>query len=314
MVLNIRKLGLITGVALVIISVGGKCAAYPLSTTDIKRIGSSVHVAMQQVMQIKQEIESNLHIVKEIQNGGYAAAAGDLFAKVQNGDYDRFGNNLKGLKTSTYDATHSAKAVEERKAKEKAEREQKEKEILEANAKAEKEGNAVAAETHKKANKSFFGRAYDWVKNNRTVTNAALDTVDAVKDKDLGSVLEYGSIAGGGAVGGANGSEISALGGIASAGTRIINNSDNLGEVITNTATNGQLSGNLNDLGATHEEYLKQEEERKAKEKEEAEKLAAELKAKMAEEQQKIKQQICNECKAEAENNPNKSCIAACSF
>lgn len=342
MVFNIEKLGLITGMTLMIISVSGKCIAFPLPTADIKRIGSSVQVAMQQVMQIKQEIESNLAIAKEIQNGGYAAAAGDLFAKVQNGDYDRFGNNLKGLQDSSYSATHSAQAVEERKKREQAEREAKEEEILKKHLAEAKAGDALAGKTldqlteeekkrileeHKKANQAFYERSYNWVKNNRTVTDSALNTVNAAGNGDWSGIFEQGSISAGGIVGGANGSEISALGGVVSAGVDIVNGThgDDLGEVITSAVTNigdsGKLSGNLGNLGASHEEQLRAEEERKAREQEEAAKRAEEVKQQLAEQtekmRQEMKQKMCNDCKADAEKNGRNvgiSCISACSL
>lgn len=314
MTLNIKKFGLMAGLVLMITSICGKCMAYPLPTHDMKRIGSSVQVGMQQVTQIKQEIESNMHIIQEIQNGGYAAAAGDLFAKVQNGDYDRFGNNLKGLKDSSYAATHSAQAVEERKIKQQAERERKEKENLEKNAKAAEKGAEVAAETHKKANESFFGRAYNWVKNNRSVTGSALNAVDAAKNNNLSGILEQGSISAGGIVGGTNGSDISSLGGVVSAGVDIVNGSGNIGEAITNTAVNGKLSGNLDNLDASHAEReaaLKQAGE------EAAEKQKKDFKEWAEKAKQEAKQKMCSDCRADAVKNGRNaetSCLSACSF
>ena len=311
MVFKKYRMGLITILILVIISIAGKSWAFPLPTADIKRIGSSIQVTMQQVMQIKQEIESNLHIIEEIQNGGYAAAAGDLFAKIQNGDYDRFGDNLKGLKSSTYDATHSAQKVKERKEKEEADRKERERKALEKEKEAKEKGDAVAEKTHK----SFFNRAYNWVKDNRLVTDSALGAVNAAKDGDWSNVVNDAARSAGGAVGGGNGNEISSLGGIVSSGMDIVGNSNDLGEIITNTATNGKLSDNLNNLNREHEELERQRQEA---EKQRNEELAAQLKEQMkkleeqmAEERKELKKKECAECRA---NNPNAPCISACSY
>lgn len=305
------RMGLITILILVIISVAGKCWAFPLPTADIKRIGSSIQVTMQQVMQIKQEIESNLHIIEEIQNGGYAAAAGDLFAKIQNGDYDRFGDNLKGLKSSTYDATHSAQKVKERKEKEEAERKERERKALEKEKAAKEKGDAVAEETHK----SFFNRAYNWVKDNRLVTDSALGAVNAAKDGNWSDVVNDATRGAGGAIGGSNGNEISSLGGIVSSGMDIVGNSNDLGEIITNTATNGKLSENLNNLNREHEELERQLKEAQEKaDREQAERIQKqmnELNEKMKQEMKEMQQKACQECKTK---NPTSPCFAECSF
>ncbi|MBQ9271962.1 MAG: hypothetical protein IJ218_06840 [Alphaproteobacteria bacterium] len=321
MMLSAKKMGLITGLTLMIISIAGKSMAFPLPTADIKRIASSVQVAMNQALQIKQEIESNLLIVKEIQNGGYAAAAGDLFAKVQNGDYDRFGNNLKGLQESTYAATHSAKSVQERQERQRAERAKKEEEKLKANAEANKKGAEQAKETHKKANQSFFGRAYNWIKGNRATTTSGLNAIDAIKDGDTSRWLDQGAKSVGGIVGGTDGAEIGAVGGIASAGTDIVNNTkgDDFGEVLSsavkNTANNGKLSGSVDSLNKAGAEQQAQQEAAKQKaaeeQKKQNEELAQKLKEQMAEETKKMKQQQCQACRAQ---NPNSGCISACSF
>lgn len=311
MVFNKHKTGLITVFAIMIISFAGKALAFPLPTGDIKRIGSSVQVAMQQVMQIKQEVESNLNIIKEIQNGGYAAAAGDLFAKIQNGDYDRFGENLTGLKDSTYDATHNAQKVKERKEKQEAERKQKEQEALEKEKIAREKGEKVVEES----NKSFFGRAYNWIKDNRLATDSALSAYEAGTDGNWSNVINDASVSAGGVVGGGNGNEISALGGIVSAGMDIVHDSNDLGEVITNTATNSKLEGNLGDLNKEHEKLEREREEAQKQHNEQLaeqlQKQMQELEAKMEQERKEMKQKECQACRAQ---NPNSGCISACSF
>lgn len=311
MVFKKCRMGLITVLVLVIISVAGKAWAFPLPTADIKRIGSSIQVTMQQVMQIKQEIESNIHIIEEAANGGYATAANDLFTKVQNGDYDRFGDNLKGLKTSTYDATHSAQKVKERKEKEAADRQAKEQAELAKQKAAKEKGDKEAEKTHE----SFLKKSYNWIKGNRLATDSAFDAYNAAKDGDWDDVVNDAAKSAGGVVGGSNGNEISSLGGIVSAGMDIVEKSDDLGEAITNTATNGRLSDNLSNLNKEHEELERQLQEAKEKaNREQAEKIQQQiedLNKKIKEEEKAKRQKECQECKAK---DPNAPCIAACSF
>ena len=75
-------------------------ALIPLPSIDFSRIAENVKKVVNQVTEIKAEIDSNLMIIREIQNGGYAAAAGMLFSKIERGDYDKLGRNVKGLKES----------------------------------------------------------------------------------------------------------------------------------------------------------------------------------------------------------------------
>lgn len=165
------KKGFAAILALVIISVAGKAWAYPVPTIDFKRIISSVQVTMNQTMQIKQEVESNINIVKEAQNTGYAAAAGDLFTKVQDGELDRFGNDLKGFKESTNEAANSVQKLKEQKEKLSDKRQLEEVEELAKEKAAKDRGDAIAEESHK----SFFGRNYNWIKGNRLATDSAVE-------------------------------------------------------------------------------------------------------------------------------------------
>ena len=75
-------------------------ALIPLPSIDFSRIAENVKKTISQVTEIKAEIDSNLMILREIQNGGYGAAAGMLFSKIERGDYDRLTGNVKGLKES----------------------------------------------------------------------------------------------------------------------------------------------------------------------------------------------------------------------
>ncbi len=78
-------------------------ALIPLPSIDFSRIAENVKKTISQVTEIKAEIDSNIMILREIQNGGYAAAAGMLFSKIERGDYDRLGRNVKGV-SENYDA------------------------------------------------------------------------------------------------------------------------------------------------------------------------------------------------------------------
>ena len=105
MMKNIVKISFLVIFNIAIIGSVNKAEAFPLPTLDISRIKTAVQNTMHAVQEIKQEIESNLRIIQEIQNGGYMAAAGDLFGKIQNGDYDRFGQNFKTIQFSVQDAS-----------------------------------------------------------------------------------------------------------------------------------------------------------------------------------------------------------------
>lgn len=78
-------------------------ALIPLPSIDFSRIAENVKKTISQVTEIKAEIDSNIMILREIQNGGYAAAAGMLFSKIERGDYDRLGRNVKGV-SENYEA------------------------------------------------------------------------------------------------------------------------------------------------------------------------------------------------------------------
>lgn len=247
MIIQQQQTGLITVLSFVIISIAGESLAYPISTNDVKRVAASVQGVALKTVQIKQEYENNLKIIQEIQNGGYTAAVGDLFGKIQNGDYDRFGDNIKNAREDIYNGTHSARKVEERKKKLEAERLEAEKRALEEEQAARANATANAKAAHKKANKSFFARTYDWIKGNRLATDAALATVNTIEDGGkLSDIVNYSTKSAGAIVGGNDGAEISSLGGVVSSGIRIGTDAHdgnmNAGEILVRTATDGNLA------------------------------------------------------------------------
>ena len=217
---------------------------------DVKRVGTAVMNGVQQGLQIKSEIDSNLAMVKDIQNRGFAATAQDLFGRIQNGEYDRFGDMLTGLKENAMDATQSAQEVKARKDREEADREAKMEAMLRAEEAARKAAEPGSAEAHAqmKAKQSIWKNAYNWVKNHKSATDAGFGTLDSIKNGDVANAVRNAAGGAGNVVGGEAGQGLGALGGIVGAGTDIINNSDNLGDIITNTANNGELSGSLGSL------------------------------------------------------------------
>ena len=69
----------------------------PLLSYDIPRVAENVKKISATVQQVKAEVDSHRQIIKQIQQGGFGAAAGMLFAKVENGDYDRLFGSFSAL-------------------------------------------------------------------------------------------------------------------------------------------------------------------------------------------------------------------------
>lgn len=173
----------------------GNCLAFPLPTTDIKRIGQSLKQTKLLVDQYKQEVESNLQIIKQIQNGGYAAAAGALFGKIANGDYDRFGSmykdigaNLQTAATSTQ-AAFAKKAKREEIHKEMAEKEAKRK--AEAAEKAKAAAAKLTADNVESYKESKWKKSYNWIKNHgnqlSSITYGVSNSID-----NGGNIIQVG--------------------------------------------------------------------------------------------------------------------------
>ena len=140
---------------------------------DIQRVGSAIMNGLQQGLQIKNEIDSNIAMIKEAQSRGYAQAAQDLFGKVKNGEFDRFGENLKGLQDNAFNATHSAQAVEQHKAKEEEDRKAKMEQMLKKEEEARKsaESSSEAAHSAAKAKEPFWKKTYNWLKDKHSATD-----------------------------------------------------------------------------------------------------------------------------------------------
>lgn len=193
---------------------------------DIERVGSAILNGLQQGLQIKNEFDSYMAMAKEAQERGYAQTAQDLFGKMQNGDFDRFGDELAGLRESALDATQSAQAVEERKAKEEADRKAQMEAQLRAEeaARKEAEGESKAAHSKAKAKEPFWKKTYNWLKNNSSTTDAGFNTLDNIKNGDAVNAVRNAADGAGGVVGGEDGQGIGMLGNQVGTGADIIRN------------------------------------------------------------------------------------------
>lgn len=162
-------------------------ALSPLSTYDRSRLLASGKQAAAIAEQIKKEVDSNLRLIKIVQNGGYAAAAGELFGKVENGDYDRYGKMFADSKQVLKDGADATKKKKEEDAKIQEKNQETAakaaKEIAKDNKEAQKQADAVQKVNNEKAKKSKWSQAYNWVKKyGRSTADTAFGTVDAIEN------------------------------------------------------------------------------------------------------------------------------------
>ncbi len=171
------------------------CMAYPLPTVDWKRLGDSAKQASQIAKQVQIEVQSNLNIIRQIQNGGYAAAAGELFGKIERGDYDRYGKMYADSKQVLEDGADATKKKKEEEAKVKEKNQETAaktaEETAKDNAEAQKQADAAQKANNEKAKKSKWSQAYSWVKKyGRSTSDAAFGVADAIKSG--GSITTVG--------------------------------------------------------------------------------------------------------------------------
>lgn len=216
--------------------------AFPLLCSDPSRLAASLRVSMQDAQIIYTEVMSNYAIIKEIQNGGFASAGAAVFGKIQNGDYDRFGNSLASSLKEGKSMSDNVAKRENKVAEEVAERNAKTAAALKE-AKAESDAATEAAKNER--GKNAFSNAYNWLKNNRSFTSGASNALNGISNGDWGSALS-----------GAAGATGSALGG--SAGDIVSGASDNAGNALDNILRGdygnaaGELAGGTGDaLGGT---------------------------------------------------------------
>lgn len=162
-------------------------ALTPLSTRDWSRLRDSAKQGAEIAKQAQTEIKSNLNIIKQIQNGGYAAAAGELFGKVENGDYDRYGKMFADSKQVLKDGADATKKKKEEDAKIQEKNQETAakaaEEIAKDNKEAQKQADAVQKVNNEKAKKSKWSQAYNWVKKyGRSTADTAFGTADAIEN------------------------------------------------------------------------------------------------------------------------------------
>ena len=210
MMVNIKKFNILAGVAFMITFAAPEAKAFPLLCSDPSRLIASFKVTMQEIMIIKQEVESNLQIVEEIKNGGFAAAGAMIFDKIQNGDYDRFGKALSNVKTNAQDMAHNVSEREERAKREKELRESG-MSAKEAKAKAQQESAERMVQWQKEQDEArekakaergsnAFSDSYNWLKNNQSFTSGASSALKGVDNGNWGQALSGAAGATGGAI------------------------------------------------------------------------------------------------------------------
>jgi len=99
MMVKIKKFKLLASFAFMTICMMPEAKAFPLLCADFGRLANTVQVTANEVMIIKQEIDNNMKIIKEIQNGGFAAAGAMIFSNIQSDELDRFGNMWSDAKS-----------------------------------------------------------------------------------------------------------------------------------------------------------------------------------------------------------------------
>lgn len=177
---------------LIAICSGTSCyAAIPLPTVDWKRLSQSAKTVSSQASLVQKEIQENLYIIQQIQNGGYAAAAGALFGKIENGDYDRYGKIWADSKDAINDGAQAAGMNAQEKSKKKKENKKKAQKEGEEIAKQDAEAKDAADKTHEK-NTNTLKSLYNWTKKHgRSASSAVFGTISAVEDG--GGLVKVGS-------------------------------------------------------------------------------------------------------------------------
>lgn len=188
MMVKLKKVKLLASTAFMITLATSQVQAFPLLCSDPSRLVASARVTMQEVMIIKQEIESNMQIVTLIANGGFAQAGAMIFNKIQDGDYDRFGRSLSNIKSNAQYMTQNVREREEKALREKELRAQEMSEKL--------------AQEKAKANRAsnVFSNSYNWLKENKTFTSGASSALNGISDGNWGQVLSGAAGATGGAL------------------------------------------------------------------------------------------------------------------
>lgn len=161
-------------------------ALTPMPTRDWNRLLASGKHGVQIANQVKTEVKSNLDIIKQVQHGGYGAAAGELFGKIENGDYDRYGKMFADSKQVLKDGADATKKKKEEDAKVQEKNQETAakaaEEIAKDNKEAQKQADAVQKVNNEKAKKSKWNQAFNFVKKyGRSTADTVIGTADAIK-------------------------------------------------------------------------------------------------------------------------------------
>ena len=262
MMVNIKRFNILAGVAFMITFAAPDARAFPLLCSDPSRLVASARVTMQEIMIIKQEVESNLRIIEEIRNGGFAAAGAMIFTKIQNGDYDRFGKALSNVKTNAKDMATNV-AEREWRAKREEELRNSGMSKKEAKAKAQQEAAERMAiyqqaqeEARLKAKEergsNAFTNSYNWLKNNKSFTSGASSALTGLSNGNWGQALSGAAGATGGALNSNGDTKLGNIfnGAAGSAGNALNSALDgNWGQALSGAA--GATGGALNSNGDT---------------------------------------------------------------
>lgn len=179
------KLGMIAMAILLITGLAGESVAFPVPATDHSQIAESAKVTINQVKEIKAQVDEIRKIGKEIANGGYAQGVEDLFGNEEKeGVLDRFGNSLKNVKSSMKRSEKKKKKDIEDAEEDKEDRTQDAaKETAKQDASAEQGKKEALQETKNIAKASRQAaeveNTYNFLKDNHSTGNSSDQSKDA---------------------------------------------------------------------------------------------------------------------------------------
>ena len=236
-----QKISVAVSTMLVVIGLAGRVNAYPLPTMDFKGIATQFQTYMIIALEVRGTAMRIVHIVKEIQHGGFGAAVNDLFGMIESGEFDRFGNNIKTLhsmaQADLYNVQTGLKASKE--ARQMRREGASKEEIAEAKAqkvaerqreyeeKQRQKEKIKEADTSRK--KSMVSNAYNWLRENRQVTTAVRTGAMAAQYGDVAGMVSSAAMG---------------AGGVLASGDRELVKDEN-GQIIGEKRTGGQVAGDI---------------------------------------------------------------------
>ena len=292
MMVKIKKFKLLASFAFMTICMTPEAKAFPLLCADFGRLANTVQVTANEIMIIKQEIDNNMKIIKEIQNGGFAAAGAMIFSNIQSDELDRFGNmwsdaksQLDSMSQDVQDRLQQYEDEFNSRYGDEFERLKSAKDELYDTAKAlslEEELRKKEEEAKSLRGNNAFENAYNWLQDNKAATpGGSID--DAIKD-GLNNFNETIDNATEGAFNDAFGGDWGNIENtLSDEGNAIDNaNSDELNNIL-NDAANGNWDGVLNStMGNTGGDWEQQAAQRSCEECRKIAQKAAEEAARVA--------------------------------